>query len=381
MTKDADVSENIKMHPSVKKLRDFYAIKPGAPVIMDDFGWFTLDRWIEKGYIKSEQDLKDMLEFDSPGSYGLGNLGWCQAPFYPYYEEKILEDRGEHELVRDKYGRHVLFFKNRRSGFMPEYVNHPVKDMKSWEENCKWRMDPLSEGRFENFDLLMENAKKAEAEGKIITLNAVGGYMYLRSLVGPLEILYKFYDEPELIVDCMETWFNVVDNIAARFQEHVSIDEFYVGEDICYNHGPLISPDMIREYILPYYKQVMINVRKRQLDKNRRLYFQVDTDGFSDPVIDVYGEIGLDYLSPFEVASGCDVVRTGKEYPNLRIRGGFDKRILASTKEAIDREVDRIMPVMKARGGYIPMCDHGVPEEVSFENYMHFRNRLKEFAD
>ncbi len=381
MSKDAGSSENIKMHPSAKKLRDFYAIKSGAPVIMDDFGWFTLDRWIKKGYIKSEQDLKDMLEFDPPGSFSLQNLGWCQAPFYPYYEEKLLEDRGKHELVQDKYGRHVLFFKNRRSGFMPEYVDHPVKDMKSWEENCKWRMDPFSEGRLKDFDLHMENAKKAEAEGKIITLNTVGGYMYLRSLVGPLEILYKFYDEPELIVDCMETWFNIVDKISAKFQEHVSIDEFYIGEDICYNHGPLISPDMIRQFILPYYKQLMINVRKRQLDKSRRLYFQVDTDGFSDLVIDVYGEIGLDYLSPFEVASGCDVVRTGKEYPNLRIRGGFDKRILASTKDAIDREIDRIMPIMKARGGYIPMCDHGVPEEVSFDNYLHFRNRLKEYAD
>ncbi len=112
---------------------------------------------------------------------------------------------------------------------------------------------------------------------------------------------------------------------------------------------------------------------KGKLIKTNDLYFQVDTDGFSDPVIDVYGEIGLDYLSPFEVASGCDVVRTGKEYPDLRIRGGFDKRILASTKDAIDREIDRIMPVMKARGGYIPMCDHGVPEEVSFENYITFQ--------
>lgn len=381
MNKDSGISKSIKMHPSAKKLRDFYDIKPGAPVIMDDFGWFTLDRWIEKGYIKSEQDLKDMLEFDSPGFFSLHNLGWCQAPFYPLYEEKLLEDRGEHELMQDKYGRSVLFFKNRRSGFMPEYVDHPVKDMKSWEENCKWRMDPFSKGRFENFDQLMEDAIIAEAEGKVITLNTVGGYMYLRSLIGPLEVMYKFYDEPALIVDCMKTWFNVADNISAKFQEYVTIDEFYVGEDICYNHGPLISPDMIREYILPYYKQLMTNIRKRQLDKSRRLYFQVDTDGFSDPVIDVYGEIGLDYLSPFEVASGCDVVRTGKEYPNLRIRGGFDKRILASTKDAIDREVERIMPVMKDRGGYIPMCDHGVPEEVSFENYLHFRNRLKEYAD
>ncbi len=381
MTASHEAGKGIKMHTGAKKLRDFYAIKPGAPIIMDDFGWYSLDKWIREGHITSEQQLKELFKFDPVGNFNLGNLGWCQSPFYPYFEEKILEDRGEHELIRDIYGRDVLFFKNRRSGFMPEYVNHPVKDMKTWEDNCKWRMDPHSEGRSKDFEGHMENAKTAAAEGKMIILNVVGGYMYLRSLVGPLEILYKFYDEPELIRDCMETWFNVVDAIAAKYQEHVSIDEFYIGEDICYNHGSLISPDMIREYILPYYKKVMDNIKKRQIDKSRRLYFQVDTDGFSDPIIDVYGEIGLDYLSPFEVASGCDVARTGKEYPNLRIRGGFDKRILASTKDEIDKEVDRIMPVMKARGGYIPMCDHGVPEEVSFENYVHFRNRLREYAD
>jgi hypothetical protein len=60
--------------------------------------------------------------------------------------------------------------------------------------------------------------------------------------------------------------------------------------------------------------------------------------------------------------------------------GGFDKRIMAAGKDAIDREIDRIMPVMKERGGYIPTCDHGVPEEVSFENYLHYRKRMLEFA-
>ena len=63
----------------------------------------------------------------------------------------------------------------------------------------------------------------------------------------------------------------------------------------------------------------------------------------------------------------------------MLISGGIDKRILAQGKEAIDRELDRIMPVMKARGGYIPTCDHGVPEEVSFENYLYYRKRIQEY--
>ena len=95
----------------------------------------------------------------------------------------------------------------------------------------------------------------------------------------------------------------------------------------------------------------------------------------------MYQEIGMDYMSPFEVAAGCDVVATGKRYGNLLMLGGIDKRVLAQGKDAIDREMDRILPVMKRRGGYIPTSDHGVPEEVSFENYVHFRKRVQDYAD
>jgi hypothetical protein len=43
--------------------------------------------------------------------------------------------------------------------------------------------------------------------------------------------------------------------------------------------------------------------------------------------------------------------------------------------------VERIMPAMKARGGYIPTSDHGVPEEVPFEDYLYFRQQMVQFKD
>jgi hypothetical protein len=189
-----------------------------------------------------------------------------------------------------------------------------------------------------------------------------------------------FYDNPALIHCCMEAWLHLADAVYTEMQKGSVIDEVFLAEDICYNHGFLISSDMIREFLFPYYQQLISNIKERQLDKSRTLHFQVDTDGFSDPAIPLYKELGLDYLSPFEAASGCDVVRTGKEYQELLILGGFDKRILAKGKDAIDREVERIMPVMVKRGGYIPTCDHGVPEEVPFENYFHYRKRMLEYA-
>jgi uroporphyrinogen decarboxylase len=178
----------------------------------------------------------------------------------------------------------------------------------------------------------------------------------------------------------MRAWLELADAAAARHQEFVTIDELFLGEDICYNHGSLISPDMMREFLFPYYQQLYSNIKRRNTDKRRRVFFQIDTDGYCNPTIALYREVGVDVMSPFEVASGCDVVEIGRQYPWLVMSGGVDKRVLAQGPKAIDAMVDRIFPAMQARGGYTPTCDHGVPEEVSFENYMHYRKRCLEFA-
>ncbi len=208
-----------------------------------------------------------------------------------------------------------------------------------------------------------------------------GAYMYLRSLIGPEQLLYAFYDQPELVHDCMRAWLEQADAVAAAHQRYVTFDEIFFGEDICYNHGPLIAPDMIREFLFPYYQQLIANVRGRQLDASRQLYVQVDTDGDCRPVIPLYMEgIGMDAMSPFEVASGCDVVAIGRQYPQLVMRGGLDKRVMAQERAAIDAMLDRILPAMKQRGGYMPMCDHGVPAEVPYADYIYLRQRIAELS-
>ena len=368
------------MEESVRRTRDFYTHKPGAGIIQREFGFYSLDRWKREGYINDRTDLGELFGYEFMAQHFLDGLGWCEAPLQPPFEEKVLEDRGEHELVQDFAGRKVLYFKGRRSGFMPEYVDHPVKDMRSFEEQIKWRLAPDAPGRFEGLGPRMEQAQRAAEAGAVITQRIVGGYMYLRSLIGPEQLLFAFYDQPELVHACMEAWLEVCDRVCEAHQRFVSFDEVFLAEDICYNGGPLISPAMMREFLFPYYRALLSGIRRRQKD-GRRIYIQIDTDGFSLPVIDVYREIGMDYMSPFEVAAGCDVVEVRRKYPELLISGGFDKRIMASGKDAVDREIDRIMPFMKAQGGYIPTCDHGVPEEVSFENYMHYRKRMLEYKD
>jgi len=368
-----------KMDYSARKIRENYAVTPNSSFLQREFGYYCLDRWYEQG-LPRDVSLDEYFGYDPPASYSLGQLGWVKAPFIPLFEEKVMEDRGTHEVVQDEVGRHVLFFKNRRTGFMPTYLHHPVTDIKSWEQNCKWRLDPSSPERNQDLESRMKEAQQAAARGLMIVQNLIGGYMYLRSLIGPEQLLYTFYDDPELIRECMRTWFEIADTVIIRHQKYVTLDELFIAEDICYKQSSLISPDMIREFLFPYYQQLIGNIKSRQLDKSRHLYFQVDTDGNAPSVIPLYREIGMDVMSPFEVAAGCDVVAVGGQYPDLMIIGGVDKREIARGREAIDRAIDSIFPAMCMRGGYIPTFDHGVPEEVSLEDYKYFRKRCLEFA-
>lgn len=364
------------------KLRDTYACKPNAPFYHKTFGlWMCLETWYEQGLDRGA-DLNELFMFDAPGTFELGQLGWCEAAFEPLFEARVLEDRGAHELVQDMAGRAVLCFKGRRQGFMPEYVGHPVKDRDTWEKDVKWRLNPESIARYTDLEQRMQDARAAAAQGLMIQQNLIGGYMFLRSLMGPEAVMYAFYDQPDLVHDCMQTWLKLADAVIARHQQYISLDEIFLAEDICYNHGPLVSPETIQAFLFPYYQELIRKVKSRQLDPQRRLYIQVDTDGNCVPIISLYREgIGMDMLDPFEVASGCDVVRIGGDYPDLIMSGGIDKRVLAQDTDTIDRHLESTLPVMRKRGGYIPTCDHGVPPEVPWQNYLHYRKRCVEYGD
>jgi hypothetical protein len=62
------------------------------------------------------------------------------------------------------------------------------------------------------------------------------------------------------------------------------------------------------------------------------------------------------------------------------MRGGLDKRVISRGLGAIDAMLERILPTMQARGGYLPMCDHGVPEETPFDDYIYLRQRIAQLS-
>ena len=335
----------------------------------------ALERWRGEGMPDDWRET-NLFNYDPDSGARTGvDLGWCEPPFLPLFEEKVVESQGDYDIIQDVAGRLLKVFKGRRHGFMPDYLKHAVESMADWEIIAP-RLDPNNAERWVGLEeKVRQNSAVAEADGGLLIQGMIGGYMYLRALMGPEGTLYATYDMPEVVHAAMEAWFKINDAALARVQAVTEIDEVFMGEDICYNHGLLISPDHVREFLFPYYQQLLENARRRQ---TRPLAFQVDTDGDCRPAIPLYYEIGMTRMSPFEVASCEDVVAIAKQYPRLVMDGGIDKRVLASGKDAIDSYLEYLMPYMVERGGFYPTCDHGVPDDVSYENYLHYRQRVCE---
>lgn len=335
----------------------------------------ALTRWQGEG-LPADWRESNFFQYDEPAMFNTGvNLGWCEPALLPYFEEKVISREGDHEIIQDAAGRLIKVYHGRRHGFMPTYLKHAVTNMADWEALAP-RLDP---GNAERWVGLVEKVREqrvmADERKAMVNQLIIGGYMYLRALCGPEDLMYIFADDPQVIHAAMQGWLALADAALSQVQAEIEIDEIYMAEDICYNHGLLISPEWMREFLLPYYQQLVGNARGRQKSK---IHLHIDTDGDCRPAIPVYNEIGMTRMSPFEVASGCDVVEIAKQYPELIMSGGIDKRILAAGKDEIEAHLQHIIPFMVERGGYYPTCDHGVPDDVSFENYCYYRRRVCE---
>jgi hypothetical protein len=64
---------------------------------------------------------------------------------------------------------------------------------------------------------------------------------------------------------------------------------------------------------------------------------------------------------------------------DLILIGGIDLDALRRNKTAIYNEIEEKVPVLLAAEGYLPAADGRIREDVSFENYVFYRELLKKY--
>jgi len=328
----------------------------------------TLARWRTEGW-DGEENFSATYRHDRREHLMLDRA------MLPRFERRVLQDNGRVRLLVDERGVTCRELVERTETSMPHWLEFPVKDRASWEE-MKQRYDPHDPARYPA-DWEQLKAQWAERDYPL-TLHGgrdTGFFGPVRGWMGVERAMMTFYDDPGLVHEMMELIADFTIEVMRRALDEIECESMFFWEDMGFKTGPLISPAMFREFMLPRYRKVTDFLRRRNVP-----VIMVDSDGRIDDLIPLWIEGGVNMIYPFEVAAGEDVVALRQRYPRLGMSGGIDKRALAAGREAIDAELARVMPVIET-GGYIPTVDHSLPPDISLDNFRYYMDRKWEWVE
>jgi uroporphyrinogen decarboxylase len=319
----------------------------------------TLERWHKEGLPK-DVSLEDYFGFERFGNVSV-NLG-----LVPAFKVETIEETERYRIYRDSDGSIKKQFKE-YSGFgMPQWIRYPLRRREDWEE-YKDRLNPDSPQRYPPQEKWEEMKGLWRERDYPLGISAGSFYGWLRNWFGLENLSIMFFEEPDLIHEMMDYIADFVIKVIHRALDEVEIDVAIFWEDMCYKAGPLISPAMFKEFLVPRYKRVTSFLREHGVE-----LCWVDSDGNIDQLIPLWIEGGVTGFYPLEVAADVDAVRLRKEYgKQIVMWGNIDKRALAKGKSEIEGELKRVLPLIE-EGGYIPLVDHAIPDDVPYENYLYY---------
>jgi len=214
-----------------------------------------------------------------------------------------------------------------------------------------------------------------QARGEVVVWATLEGFFWFsRTLMGFTNVSLAFYDQPELIHQMNQDLADFNVRLIEQIQQACVPTFVTIAEDMSYNHGPMLSERHFDEFLAPYYRQVV----PRLLELG--IIPIVDTDGDVTQMVPWLQRVGIRGVLPLERQAGVDGMALRQQFPGLCMVGHFDKMVMDKGEDALRREFERLMPLMRS-GGFIPSVDHQTPPHISLDQYWLYRRLLDEYTE
>jgi uroporphyrinogen decarboxylase len=342
----------------------------------------TLDAWHRQG-LPENANWRDVLfkeiGLEPERTKPAVNPG-VNLRMMPMFEEKVLEHKDGHYIVQDWMGNvteisdefDYTYIRNAIDFVTRKWHKFPVANRADFEA-MKKRYKPDEPGRFPAD--FKERCAKMRERDYVTGISFPGPFWQLREWVGFEPLCMMFCDDPDFVQEMIDFWTGFVSRTMQPILDAGVLDFVHFSEDMAYKEKPMISPAMTRQFLKPSYDRWIKDIKQAGVP-----IIDMDSDGRIDLLIPIWIEAGINACDPIEVAAGNDINdfrrRFGKK---MAYSGGVDKRCIAAGGKVIEDELARIAPVVKD-GGFIPSCDHGVPPDIAWPDFIRYARLLAELT-
>lgn len=332
-----------------------------------EFGYWqeNFDQWdlFRKNGITNNPEADVFFNFDIIRGIG-GNI-WLS----PSFPNKVVSETATTKIIMNGEG---LLAEVPKDGHdtIPHYLKASIQTPDDWKRCKEERMRRDDPARKVDIEALRKQHSPTRAYPLGVGCGSMIGQ--IRSTLTVEGLAFAIYDYPDMVEDMVETACVLVEDFLDQLLPHFDFDYASAWEDICYNHGPLVSVGFFKDVVVPRYKRINRKLKAAGID-----LWYTDCDGDVRPLMPCFLESGINCLFPYEVNSCAHPSELLNKYgKDLRIMGGVDKIELGKGRKAIKAYMQTLVPLVE-RGGYIPFCDHRCPPNVREEDYLYYLD-LKE---
>lgn len=230
-------------------------------------------------------------------------------------------------------------------GIYTEMVNHPLSDLKNYD-NYRFP-DPYDEGRYSGLEDVIEKYRKDYLIVGGIACTLFENSWYLRGMENWLIDLIQNRDFAHELLDRLVDFYIKCGEKLIDF----GVDVIWTGDDFGMQDRMFIRREQFLEFFKPRYAKIYSELRKKKKD----IFFAHHCDGYIEPIIPDFIEIGLDILNPIQPKC-MDPVEINKKFgKNLSFWGTVDNQYILpfGSEEELYSELRRLLKNVAPGGGYI----------------------------
>ncbi len=245
----------------------------------------------------------------------------------------------------------------------PQVVSHPLcGPIKSRDDLAAWNPpDPDARFRIKVLQDMVARYKGRHA----IFFHHRAAFMWSAYLVGLDRLLELFYEDPGFVHELFEKVFRTNERIV-RNAVRAGAEVICLGDDYASNQGPLFSPKMFREFVLPYLQRMIDAIHEEGA------FAVKHSDGNIWPILDDIVNTGVDGLNPIEPVANMDLGEVKAAYGDrICLVGNIDcgDLLCNGSPEDVEKAVEAAIRAGSPGGRYMLSSSNSIHASVKPENF------------